>query len=73
MKRVNVKVTGIVSLMIDDDENLKDVLTEATLVKVTSSNDVIIVGNTLPSGISVTTPVNSTGTTNLISVSNSWD
>lgn len=38
MKRVNVKVTGIVSLMIDDDENLKDVLTEATLVKVTSSN-----------------------------------
>lgn len=37
MKRVNVKVTGIVSLMIDDDETLKDVLTEATLVKVTSS------------------------------------
>ena len=37
MKRVNVKVTGIVSLMIDDDETLKDVLTETTLVKVTSS------------------------------------
>jgi hypothetical protein len=29
MKRVNVKVSGIVSLMIDDDETLKDVLTEA--------------------------------------------
>lgn len=38
MKRVNVKVTGIVSLMIDDDETLEDVLTQATLVKVTSSN-----------------------------------
>lgn len=37
MKRVNVKVSGIVSLMIDDDENLKDVLTETTLVKVTRS------------------------------------
>lgn len=37
MKRVNVKVTGIVSLMIDDDETLKDVLTETTLAKVTSS------------------------------------
>ena len=37
MKRVNVKVTGIVSLIIDDDETLKDVLTETTLVKVTSS------------------------------------
>ena len=43
------------------------------LMKVTNSNDVIIVGNTLPSGASVTTPVNSTNTTNLISVSNSWD
>ena len=37
MKRVNVKVSGIVSLMIDDDETLKEVLTETTLVKVTSS------------------------------------
>lgn len=37
MKRVNVKVTGIVSLMIDDDETVDDVLTKTTLVKVTSS------------------------------------
>lgn len=43
------------------------------LIRVTSSNDVIIVGNILPDGASATTPVNSTGSSNLISVSNSWD
>lgn len=37
MKRVNVKVSGIVSLMIDDDETVEDVLTQATLVAVKQS------------------------------------
>ena len=34
MKRVNVEVKGIISLMIDDDESVEDVLTHATLVDV---------------------------------------
>lgn len=37
MKRVNVEVKGVISLMIDDDVNVEDILTETTLVKVTSS------------------------------------
>jgi hypothetical protein len=37
MKRVNVKVTGIMSFVMDDDEKLEDVLTEATLAKVLKS------------------------------------
>ena len=44
-----------------------------TLVTVLSSDNVIVAGNKLPSGTSVETPVNSTGTTNLINVSNSWN
>jgi polygalacturonase len=79
----NNKVSGLKSSLfagkyLDDVVLTKNTVSSVTsapseLIKVTSSNDVIIVGNTLPSGISVTTPVNSTGTTNLISVSNSWD
>ena len=45
----------------------------ATLITVLSSNNVIIAGNKLPSGTSIATPVKSTGTTNLINVSNSWN
>ena len=37
MKRVNVEVTGVISLMIDDDVNVKDILTNATLVDVKKS------------------------------------
>lgn len=44
-----------------------------TLVTVLSSNNVIISGNKLPSGTAVDTPVKSTGTTNLINTSNSWN
>ena len=79
----NNKVSGLKSSLfagkyLDDVVLTKNTVSSVTsapseLIKVTSSNDVIIVGNTLPSGISVTTPVNSTGTTNLISVSNTWD
>ena len=79
----NNKVSGLKSSLfagkyLDDVVLTKNTVSSVTstpseLIKVTSSNDVIIVGNTLPSGISVSTPVNSTGTTNLISVSNSWD
>ena len=45
----------------------------ASVVSVTSSSNVIIVGNSLPSGTSVSSPVISTGTTNLTQSSNSWD
>ena len=38
MKRVTVEVKGIISLMLDDDENVKDVLTKATLVSVKRSS-----------------------------------
>jgi hypothetical protein len=38
MKRVTVEVKGIISLMLDDDENVKDVLTNATLVNVKRSS-----------------------------------
>ena len=37
MKRVNVEVKGVISLMIDDDETVEDVLTNATLVAVKES------------------------------------
>lgn len=37
MKRVNVEVKGVISLMIDDDETVEDVLTHATLVDVKQS------------------------------------
>jgi len=37
MKRVNVEVKGVISLMIDDDANVEDVLTHATLVDVKQS------------------------------------
>lgn len=37
MKRVNVEVKGVISLMIDDDETVEDVLTQATLVDVKKS------------------------------------
>lgn len=45
----------------------------ATLITILSSDNVIIAGNKLPSGTSIETPVKSTGTTNLIDVSNSWN
>ena len=47
--------------------------TPASVVSVTTSANVIIVGNTLPSGASVSTPVVSSGTTNLTQASNSWN
>lgn len=37
MKRVNVEVKGVISLMIDDDETVEDVLTHATLADVKES------------------------------------
>ena len=45
----------------------------ATLITVLSSDNVIIAGNKLPTGTTIDTPVKSTGTTNLINVSNSWN
>lgn len=37
MKRVNVEVKGVISLMLDDDETVEEVLTHATLVDVKQS------------------------------------
>ena len=45
----------------------------STLIKATSSKNVIIVGNTLPSGTSVSQPVTATSSSNVINVSNSWN
>ena len=77
------KITGLKAAMFAG-KNLDDVvitnntvssvasaLTE--LIKISSSNDVIIVGNTLPSGVSVSQPVSATNVTNLIQTSNSWN
>lgn len=47
--------------------------TPSVLIKATNSSDVIIVGNTLPSGSTVTRPVDATNTTNVIQASNSWN
>ena len=47
--------------------------TPSTFIKATSSNCVIVVGNSIPSGTSVSQPVTATSTTNLINNSNSWN
>ena len=46
--------------------------TPTTVISVKDSENVIVVGNQLPDGVSVSKPVVSTGTTNLINSSNSW-
>jgi hypothetical protein len=46
--------------------------TPSNIISVKNSENVIVVGNQLPSGASVSNPVVSTGTTNLIDSSNSW-
>ena len=78
------KVTGLKAAMFAG-KNLDDVvITNNTVssvstssltevIKISSSKDVIIVGNTLPSGASVSQPVNATNVTNLIQTSNSWN
>ena len=45
----------------------------ANLINVTQSNNVIISGNTLPSGVNISQPVVSTGTTNILQNANSWN
>ena len=44
-----------------------------TLINCINSNGLIIVGNTLPSGVEISTPVTATNTTNVVQASNSWD
>ena len=51
--------------------SLASSLTE--LIMISNSKDLIIVGNTLPSGGSVSQPVSATNVTNLIQASNSWN
>lgn len=45
----------------------------STLITSNNSNGMIIVGNTLPSGTSISTPVTANNTTNLVDASNSWN
>ncbi len=45
----------------------------AELIRVTDCNGVIVVGNTLPEGAAIATPVNSTNTTNFVDSGNSWN
>ena len=45
----------------------------SSLIKVKYSSNVVIVGNQLPSGVSVSVPVSTTSTTNLINTGNSWN
>lgn len=47
--------------------------TPSTLITCTSCRGVVIVGNTLPTGTTISTPVNSNNTTNIINASNSWN
>lgn len=78
----NNKVTGLKNSLfagkyLDNVVLSKNTVSSVTtmpseLIKVTYSEGVIITGNTLPSGATVTTAVNSTNSTNLIDASNSW-
>lgn len=45
----------------------------STLITSNYSNGLIIVGNTLPSGASISKPVTANNTTNLVNASNSWN
>ena len=77
-KAAGLKASLFAGKYLDDVVITKNTVTSVTtvpseLIKVTGSNDVIVVSNTLPEGVSVTTPVNATNTTNLIQASNSWD
>ena len=79
----NNTISGLRGLLFSGDylneavlanNTIKSVTTvPATLINVVSSDDIIIAGNKLPTGTTIETPVKSTGTTNLINVSNSWN
>ena len=43
------------------------------LINVTQSNNVVITGNILPSGITIAEPIRSTDTTNMLENANSWN
>ena len=45
----------------------------STLITSNYSNGLIIVGNTLPSGVSISKPVTANNTTNMVNASNSWN
>ena len=45
----------------------------STLILTNYSNGVIIMGNTLPSGVSISRPVTANNATNLVNTSNSWN
>lgn len=47
--------------------------TPSTLVTCTNSDNVAVIGNTLPSGVTVSTPISSESSTNIINENNSWN
>lgn len=47
--------------------------TPSALIKLNNVNDVIIVGNNLPTGTSVSTPIIESGVSNMVNTSNSWN
>ena len=79
----NNKVSGLKASLfsgkyLDDVIITKNTVSSVTtapsvLIKATNSNDVIVVGNTLPSGVTISQPVDATDATNVIQASNSWD
>ena len=73
-----LKAAMFAGVYLDDVVITKNTVTSVTtvpseMIRVTGSNDVIVVGNTLPDGTTVTTPVNSTNTANIINTNNSWN
>ena len=59
-------------VIISNNEVRSVTMAPSVLISVNNSSNVIVVGNQLPSGTSVSTPVEATGATNLVQSSNSW-
>lgn len=79
----NNKIDGLKEAMFSGDY-LDDVVisnntvrsvsrTPENLIKVNECNNVIVVGNRLPSGVTINEPVDATNTENLIEASNGWN
>ena len=79
----NNKIEGLKSMLFAGDyiDNMMFTGNEVTsvskapskLISITQSLNVVIAGNTLPADVTITTPVVSTSTSNLIDTANSWN
>ncbi len=61
------------NVIISNNQVLSVAKAPSTLIKATNSNAVVVVGNSIPSDVTISTPVNSSGSTNTIDSSNSWN